>query len=122
VRAVFTYHGTNGLRKIVERLDLSYRTTRELNNIIDDELPGPPPFQCKELDIGNEELQFFCCDTLQCICSLYGNPDFVQDLVYAPEQHYTSKEQTCRIINEMHTADWWWTMQVSNTIYERILA
>jgi hypothetical protein len=112
----FTYHRANVRRKVVERLDLSYRTTRELNSIIDNNLPGPPSFQCRELVIGHERLQFFCRDTLLCIRSLYGTPEFMQYLVFAPEQHYTDSERTCRVVNEMHTGDWWWTVQVRNII------
>jgi hypothetical protein len=118
---VFTCHGANAWRKLVERLDLSYRTPRELNGIIDNNLPGPPPFQCRELDIGHERLQFYCRDALQSIQSLYGDPEFVQNLVFAPEQHYTDNERTCRVINEMHTGDWWWNIQVRNMIYIRIV-
>jgi hypothetical protein len=36
----------------------------------------------------------------------------VQDLVFAPERHYTDPERTCCIYNEMHTGDWWWAVQV----------
>lgn len=122
VSPVFTYHGANILWKLAEKLELSYRTTRELNNIIDNDLPGPPPFECKELDIGNEHLQFFCRNTLQCIRSLYGDPDFVQHLMFAPEQHYTNDERKCCVVNEMNTGDWWWSVQVHNiTYYEREL-
>jgi hypothetical protein len=85
---------------------------KQLNDIIDNHLGGPPSFQCKELCIGNERLEFYCCDTLQCIRMLYGDPAFVQDLVLSPVQHYSSAEHTCRIINEMHTGDWWWSIQV----------
>jgi len=86
---------------------------KELNNIIDNKLPGRrPPFRCKVLMIGNERLEFYCRDIIECIRSLYGDPEFVQDLVFAPERHYTSAERTSRIYNEMHTGDWWWTVQV----------
>ena len=119
---VFTYHAANVSWKLAETLGLSYRNTREMNNIIDNNLPGPPPFQCKELDVGKEHLQFFCRDTLQCIRSLYGDPDFMQHLVFAPERHYTNDERTCRVVNEMHTGDWWWSVQVRKiTYYEREL-
>jgi hypothetical protein len=99
-------------RKVVERLDLSYRTTKELNKLIDDNLPGPPPFQCEEVKIGGELLEFFFRDTIQCIRSLYGNPEFVQGLAFAPERHFTDDERTCRVVNEMNTGDWWWSVQV----------
>jgi hypothetical protein len=104
------------MRKVVERLGLSYRTTRELNDIIDNDLPGPPPFQCRIFDIGGESLQFFCRDVLQCIRSLYGDREYVQDLIFAPEHHYTDDTRTCRIVNEMHTGDWWWSTQVCTNV------
>jgi Plavaka transposase len=88
-----------------------------LNDIIDNHLSGPPSFQRKELRIGNECLDFYCRDTLQCIRSLYGDPAFVQDLAFSPAQHYTGADQACRIINEMHTGDWWWSIQVRNVTY-----
>jgi hypothetical protein len=90
---------------------------QELNDIIDNHLDGPPSFQCKELHIGNERLEFYYRDTLQCIRTLYGDPAFVQDLALSPVQHYTSAEQTNRIVNEMHTGDWWWSIQVRNVNY-----
>ena len=105
---------TNLSSKVVDKLGLSYRTVKQLNSIIDNQLPGRPPFQCKVLFIGNERLEFYCCDIIECIRSLYGDPKFVQVLVFAPERHYTSPECTCRIYNEMHTGDWWWLVQVRN--------
>lgn len=122
VPPVFTYHGANVLRRLVERLELSYRTTRELNSIIDNNLPGPPPFQCIELDVGNEHLEFFCRDALQCIRSLYGDPEFTKGMAFAPERHYTDDERTCHVVNEMYTGDLWWSVQVrSINYYEREL-
>lgn len=88
-----------------------------LNNIIDNQLIGPPSFQCKELRIGNEHLDFYCRDTLQCIRTLYGDPAFVEDLALTPVQHYTDAEKTCRVVNEMNTGDWWWSIQVRNVTY-----
>ncbi len=89
---------------------------KELNNIIDNHMVGLPSFQYKELHIGNEQLEFHYRDMLQCIQSLYGDPAFAQKLVHAPVQHYTSADQTCRIINEMHTGDWWWSIQVCSKV------
>lgn len=102
---------------MVDNLGLSYQNTRELNRIIDNDLAGPPPFQCRELNIGLERLQFFCRDTLQCIKSLYGDPEFVQDMVFAPVRQYTDDTRASRIIDEMHTGEWWWTLQVCNIIH-----
>jgi Plavaka transposase len=102
----------NSSLKVVDKLGLSYRTVNELNNIIDNKLPGRPPFRCKELVVGGERLEFYCRDIIECIRSLYGDPQFARDLVFAPERHYTSTERTSRIYNEMHTGDWWWMVQV----------
>jgi hypothetical protein len=82
--------------------------------MIDTELPGRPPFRCQEVVIGNEQLQFHFRDILQCIWALYGNPEFVQDLHFAPERHYVDEEQTQRIYGDMYTGDWWWSVQVRN--------
>ena len=84
----------------------------KLNTIIDLELPGQPPFQRKELVIGDERLEFYSRDVLECIRSLYGNPQFAQQLVFAPERHYTCQDRRSRIYNEMYTGDWWWSIQV----------
>src|ERR1700741_5459195 len=98
--------------KLVDALDLSYHNVRQLNEIIDTKLPGCPRFKRKELDIGGENLDFYCRDVLECIRSLYGDPQFTQDLAFAPERHYTSHERASRIYNEMYTGDWWWSVQV----------
>ena len=91
--------------------------TNQLNNIIDKQLPGRAPFQCQVLNIGGEKLEFYSRDGLECIRSLYGDPQFTQDLVFAPERHYTSRERTSRLYNEMYTCDWWWTVQVRKLQY-----
>ena len=88
----------------------------ELNNIIDKVLPGPrPPFQCTDLAIGGEQLQFHYCNIIPSIQALFGNPKFARELVFAPERHYTDTERTCRVYNEMHTGDWWWSVQVCSS-------
>jgi hypothetical protein len=107
------YQGTDSWPKVVDALRLSYRTVKHLNQIVDRELPGRPRFQCRVLIVGEERLEFYCRDVIECIRSLYGDPQLAQDLVFAPEQHYTSAERTCRLYNEMHTGDWWWAVQVN---------
>ncbi|KAF8257683.1 hypothetical protein EI94DRAFT_1774385 [Lactarius quietus] len=99
--------------KVVDRLGLSYRTPKELNDIIDHKLPGCPPFQCHELVVAGESLQFYFRDLLPCIRSLFGDPKFVRDLVFAPECHYADNEQTSRVYSEMNTGNWWWAVQTS---------
>ena len=62
--------------------------------------------------MGNEMLQFHFRDVLECIHAIYGDPEFAQDLIFAPERHYVDHQRTQRVYNEMHTGDWWWSIQV----------
>ncbi|KAG2096551.1 uncharacterized protein F5147DRAFT_656609 [Suillus discolor] len=59
-----------------EKLGLSYKNSRKLNKIIDKQLPGHPK------------------DVIKCVKALYGDMDFADFLVFAPECHYADKEQT----------------------------
>ncbi|KAI9440325.1 hypothetical protein H4582DRAFT_1796975, partial [Lactarius indigo] len=97
--------------EVTDKLGLSYRTPKELNDIIDKELPGCPPFQCQDLTIAGDAYEFYFRDALQCIRSLYGNPEFAHDLTFAPERHYVDDGRACRVYSEMHTGDWWWAVQ-----------
>ena len=62
--------------------------------------------------IGGETHELHFRDVLACIRSLYGDPEFAQDLVIAPERHYVDRERKRRVYSEMHTRDWWWAVQV----------
>ena len=107
----FAYHVTKLYSKIVDKLGLSYNNIQQLNDKVDG-LPGCPSFQCRGFSIGGEQLDFYYRDVLECIRSLFGNPQFTQDLAFVPERHYTSPDCTCRLYNEMYMGDWWWTVQV----------
>jgi hypothetical protein len=98
--------------KVVDKLGLSYNSTKQLNNIIDNVLPGRPPFECRNLVIGGETLELYFRDILACIWSIYSDPELAQDLVVAPERHYADHKRTDRIYSEIHTGDWWWAVQV----------
>ena len=112
------YAVTNRNLKVTDRLRLSYHTPNELNNIIDKELPGCPQFKCQDLVIAGETLQFYYRDIIPCIRTLYGDPEFARDLVFAPERHYTDHQRTCRVYSEMHTGDWWWSVQVRSRLLD----
>jgi hypothetical protein len=112
VHGFIVYAVMNGNWKVIDKLGLSYRTPKELNEIINKELPGRPQFKCQDLTIAGETLQFYFCDILQCIQALYGDPKFAHDLVFAPERHYANHQHTCCVYSEMHTGDWWWSEQV----------
>ena len=96
----------NTLWKVVDRLGLSYRNAKELNNIIDKELLGHPAFTCCDLSIGHETLHFYHRNIIECIRTLYGDPEFVRDMVFVPEHHYTDRERTCWVYSDMHIGDW----------------
>jgi hypothetical protein len=57
----------------------------ELNQIINQELPGHPLFKSQDLVIGGECMQFHYCDVIPCIWALFGNPEFAGKLAFAPE-------------------------------------
>ena len=97
--------------KIVERLGLSYSTIQELNALID-QLPGRPPFVWKDIVIGGENLRFYYQEIVPSLRALYGDSEFQHDLVFSPERHFTDAERKCCIYNDMHTGDWWWSVQV----------
>ena len=100
---------------MAEKLGLSYKNMRELNKIIDDELPGRPRFRREEIVIAGEAFDIYFRDVIECIRALIGNPEFSAYLVFAPEQHYSHAECSSehRIYHEMHTGKWWWSTQVS---------
>ena len=83
-------------------------------------MEGRPAFQRKVFKVGDEDLEFYCRDVIQCIRVLYGDLRFVEHLVFAPERHYTSHERNCRIYNDMHTGDWWWIVQVRELQYTQL--
>jgi Plavaka transposase len=93
--------------KVIEQLGLLYYTVKELNEMIDNEMPGHPSFQCKEVTFNDECLEFYHRDIIQCIQAIYSDAQFAPDLVFAPEWHFTSHECIFCIYNEMHTANWW---------------
>ena len=103
--------------KVVDALGLSYKTANELNAFIDKKLAGYPSFKSSVVEIGGEQLQLHHRDVLECIRVLYGNPEFAHDLVFAPERHYLDSGQKCRVYSEMHTGDWWWSVQVRNVYF-----
>jgi hypothetical protein len=110
------YSDANLIWQVPVALGLSYRSVKGLNDFIDHRLPGRPPFYCKVLDIGHERLEFYYRDALECIRSLFGDPQYAQDLVFAPERHYTDHERKTRVYHEMYTCDWWWSIQVRNLL------
>ncbi|KAM6489556.1 hypothetical protein JOM56_014975 [Amanita muscaria] len=96
--------------EVCEQLGLTFKTVRELNGVIDT-LPARPKFQCEEVTVASEAYPCFFRDIIACIRALYGDPDFVYEMLYVPEQHFVDQEGTQRIYHEMNTGQWWWKMQ-----------
>jgi Plavaka transposase len=71
--------------------------------------------------VAGEAFDVYFRDILQCIQSLYGNPEFSSVLVFAPERHYLDADQTNRAYHDMHTGKWWWETQVSPLLISRVL-
>lgn len=90
--------------QITKDLNISFKNSRELNHIIDKELPSSCPcFRCKEVVVAGESFDVYYRDALECVKALYGNSNFAADLVYKPEQHYVDTDHTVRMYHEMHT-------------------
>ncbi|KAI9450403.1 hypothetical protein BJY52DRAFT_1206158 [Lactarius psammicola] len=98
---------------VVENLGLSYRNMRELNRIINNEMPAQPRFRCEEVEIGGENFEFYFREVVPCLRTLFGDPEFAKRLVFAPECHYQDSDHTVRVFSEMHTGKWWWSVQQS---------
>ncbi|KAJ6599450.1 hypothetical protein B0H10DRAFT_1959125 [Mycena sp. CBHHK59/15] len=99
------------ITSITELLGLSYKNTRELNNIINKKLPGRPKFRCKEIIVAGEAYDVYFRDILECIKALYGDPEFAAHLKFAPERHYADKDEMICLYHDMHTGKWWWATQ-----------
>ncbi|KAI0069916.1 hypothetical protein K474DRAFT_1609646 [Panus rudis PR-1116 ss-1] len=101
--------------RFVDSLGLSYRNTRELNAIIDKDIPAfRPRFECREVTLEDEgvTVELYLRDIMQCIRALYGDPKFAPHLIVKPEQHFLDEDQTDHVWHDMHTGDWWWMMQM----------
>ncbi|KIL57866.1 hypothetical protein M378DRAFT_87323 [Amanita muscaria Koide BX008] len=96
--------------EVCDRLGLAFRTTRELNRVID-KLPTRPKFLCEEVTVAGHMYTCFSRSIIACIHALYGDPDFTCDMLYVPEQHFQDSEGKQRIYHDMNTGRWWWKMQ-----------
>ncbi|KAG2158664.1 uncharacterized protein EDB93DRAFT_1237945 [Suillus bovinus] len=84
--------------RATERLGLSFKNTNELNKTIDHKLPtGCPKFQWEQVVVAGESFDVYYRDIIECIKSLYGDPNFARYLTFAPERHYTDEDQTKKL-------------------------
>lgn len=94
-------------------MNLSYKTSEELNRIIDKSLPGRPAFKRRVVITQGEASELYHRDVMGCVRALWGDPEFTGDLILEPERHYADENETIRMYHDMHTAKWWWKTQVS---------
>lgn len=97
----------------MEALGISYRTSQELNAIIDTCLPSSRPrFQRREIVVAGESFDVYFRDIIECIRALFGDPEFAPYLVFLPERHFADPQHEVPVYFDMHTGKWWWDMQV----------
>ncbi|KAG2738024.1 hypothetical protein P692DRAFT_201732025, partial [Suillus brevipes Sb2] len=99
---------------VSERLGLSFKNANKLNNLklIDHELPtGRPKFKREQVIVAGESFDVYYRDIIECVKSLYGDPDFARYLTFSPERHYADDDETVRLFHDMHTGKWWWETQ-----------
>ncbi|CDO75782.1 hypothetical protein BN946_scf184792.g4 [Trametes cinnabarina] len=100
------------IKGLVEALGLSYKSTNELNTIIDEKLPHRRPiFSRFEAAVMGEKFEMYARPILECIFSLYRDPEHSRYLCFAPERHYADSDKTVRLYHDLHTGEWWWTVQ-----------
>jgi len=63
-----------------------------------------------QVEDGKSTLSFFYRNLLDCVRYLLRQKAYRTGFVYAPQREYNHTGQ--RVYAEMHTADWWWDIQV----------
>ena len=107
---------------VQEALGLSFKNSRELNKIIDEDLPGTlPKFRCRTTPVLGEPVDLYYRPIMECIQALLGNAEFAKFLIYSPERHYSDGNCTIRLYHDMHTGKWWWDTQVCITLLKYTL-
>ena len=91
---------------------VGYSSMHTLENHLRHLDPSAPYLQSFQghVEDGPRTLPFFYRDILDCVGYLLRQIADRDDLVYAPCREYDQSGQ--RIYAEMHTADWWWDVQV----------
>ncbi|EIM79496.1 uncharacterized protein STEHIDRAFT_69427 [Stereum hirsutum FP-91666 SS1] len=95
-----------------ERLGISFKTAKELDSIIDNELPGRPAFKHHPIEFADHTYSTFLRDIIPSIRALWSDPELSPYLILAPERHYADENKTVRLYFDMHTGRWWWRTQI----------
>ncbi|KAI9455524.1 hypothetical protein F5148DRAFT_1288224 [Russula earlei] len=97
--------------RVCEALGLSYKSSNQLNKIIDERLPGHPAFHCHEVIVAGKAFKFFSHNVIECLTVLWGDIDFAEHLIVEPECHYVDTNQMIHHFFDMQTGKWWWCTQ-----------
>src|ERR671929_247092 len=64
------------------------------------------------MDDGSHSISFFYRNIVDCVRYLIGQIAYKNCMVYAPVREYSC--EGARVYSEMHTAEWWWEIQVDS--------
>ncbi|KIY69492.1 hypothetical protein CYLTODRAFT_452584 [Cylindrobasidium torrendii FP15055 ss-10] len=106
----------DGLR---ERLGLSYRNTAGLHESVDAIPRRAGQWYDKHISFPDRPNEIFILrhrDIIECIRSLWGDPELSKHIVYKPCKLFQKStepgtEHGSRLYNEMWTGQWWWFVQ-----------
>ncbi|KAK1224152.1 hypothetical protein PQX77_012956 [Marasmius sp. AFHP31] len=111
---------------IRDRVQPSFKNKRTFLKKIDELPKVRGGWHCEELEVvGNimevgddgvkrpktEAVELWMRDPVECIRELLQDSRFKDHVHYAPEKVYTNLSMKMRAIDEMWTADWWWSTQ-----------
>jgi hypothetical protein len=88
-------------------------TFRALLNNMDNGL-GPGSWKHGDAIFSGTKVPFYFRDPVDCVKYLIRQKAYQSDLVYSPERLYEGEE---RQYGELHTADWWWDTQVTDSVF-----
>ncbi|TFK96957.1 hypothetical protein BDV98DRAFT_597059 [Pterulicium gracile] len=97
---------------VVEKLDLSFSSSREINKIVNESLPGPATFLREEVSVKGAKSDVYLRESVECLGELFGKPEFAPYLRTAPEKHYKDETMSERVYYDTNTATFWRNAQV----------
>ena len=109
---IFTYN--LNIYQSQKDLGLSYHNMETLKRKISN-LPKQGEWQTCTMALSEDpgvQHQIYYQNPIDVIKSLWSNPTYANQMVFAPQKVWISSDKTSRLYNEMWTGDWWWKIQV----------
>ncbi|TFK96266.1 hypothetical protein BDV98DRAFT_608376 [Pterulicium gracile] len=97
---------------VVEKLDVSYSSSREMNKIVNESLPDPAKFLREEVGVKGAKSDVYLRELAEYLGELFGKPGFAPYLRTAPEKHYKDETMSERVYHDTNTATFWWNAQI----------